>query len=144
MAARSSSGLALGWGEFALLSSLTCDYLVHLGVEHARDSDKSTRSMAATGAMVWLLFFCQPTNWRAGWPLQVQRSRGWKDCCSLHGYQLDLDDHADPGDRTCDLGVRQSTTVLEEIDREDQENDLLRSRSDSPIRSRSSRGRTGR
>ncbi len=60
---RSSLGVALGWGEFALISSLTCDYLVHLGVDHARDSDKSTRSMAATGAMVWLLFFCQRTNW---------------------------------------------------------------------------------
>ena len=60
---RDNLGPALGWGEFALLSSLSCDYLVHLGVEHARESDKSTRSMAATGAMVWMLLFCQQTNW---------------------------------------------------------------------------------
>ncbi len=59
---RDSMGIALGWGEFALLSSLTCDYLTHLGVDYASDSDKSTRSMAATGAMVWLLSFCQRTN----------------------------------------------------------------------------------
>ena len=52
----------------ALLSSLAGDYLVHLGVENARESDKLTRSMTVTGALVWLLFVCQQTNW-AAWPL---------------------------------------------------------------------------
>lgn len=62
-------GQALGWAEFALIAGLACDYLEHLGVDHARESGKSTRSMAATGAFIWLLLFCQRTNWWAGWPL---------------------------------------------------------------------------
>ena len=95
---RMNLGIALGWGEFALISSLTCDYLVHLGVDHARDSDKSTRSMAATGAMLWLLLFCQRTNWRAGWPLQGQHAPRPGRPPAVSRLSLDLDDHADPGD----------------------------------------------
>ena len=64
-----SIGHSLGWAEFALMAGLACDYLDHLGVENVRESGKSTRSMAATGAFVWLLFFFQHTNWFAGWPL---------------------------------------------------------------------------
>ena len=66
---RENVGQALGWAEFALLAGLSCEYLEHLGVEYARESGKSTRSMAATGAVVWLLLFCERTNWSAGWPL---------------------------------------------------------------------------
>jgi heme exporter protein D len=129
---RASVGTALGWGEFALLSSLTCDYLVHLGVEHARESDKSTRSMAATGAMVWLLFFCQATNWRAGWPLQIQPLRPLDGLLVYYGYKLIWTITLIQVTALVVSAVRQSTTVLDEIDREDQDNDLLRSRSDSP------------
>jgi heme exporter protein D len=128
---RDSLGTALGWGEFALISSLTCDYLVHLGVEHARESDKSTRSMAATGAMVWLLYFCQRTNWRAGWPLQVHQLRALDGFLVFYGYHLIWTITLIQVTALVVSAVRQSTTVLEEIDREDQENDLLRSRSDS-------------
>ena len=129
---RISLGTALGWGEFALLSSLTCDYLVHLGIDHARESDKSTRSMAATGAMVWLLFFCQATNWRAGWPLQVQQLRPLDGFLVYYGYKLIWTITLIQVTALVVSAVRQSTTVLEEIDRDDQENDLLRSRSDMP------------
>jgi hypothetical protein len=66
---RINVGQALGWAEFALVAGLSCEYLEHLGVEYARESGKSTRSMAATGAVVWLLLFCQRTSWSAGWPL---------------------------------------------------------------------------
>jgi heme exporter protein D len=127
---RDSLGTALGWGEFALLSSLTCDYLAHLGVEHARDSDKSTRSMAATGAMVWLLHFCQRTNWRAGWPLQFHPGRGLDGFLVYYGYNLIWTITLIQVTALVFSAVHQSTAVLEEIEREDQENDLLRSRSD--------------
>ena len=50
----------------ALLSSLAGDYLVHLGRRKRRESDKLTRSMTVTGALVWMLFVCQQTNWAAG------------------------------------------------------------------------------
>jgi hypothetical protein len=128
---RMSLGTALGWGEFALISSLTCDYLVHLGVDHARESDKSTRSMAATGAMVWLLFFCQRTNWRAGWPLQVQPLRALDGLLVYYGYTLIWTITLIQVTALVISAVRQSTTVIEEIDREDQESDLLRSPSES-------------
>ena len=72
---RGNVGQALGWAEFALMAGLSCDYLEHLGVEYARESGKSTRSMAATGAVVWLLLFCQRTDWSAGWPLVPHRIR---------------------------------------------------------------------
>lgn len=72
---RMNVGQALGWAEFALLAALSCEYLEHLGVEYARESGKSTRSMAATGAVVWLLLFCQRTNWSGGWPLIPHRIR---------------------------------------------------------------------
>ena len=46
LATSGTNGCAAVWespwdGAVALLSSLNCDYLAHLGVEHARDSDKS-------------------------------------------------------------------------------------------------------
>jgi hypothetical protein len=130
---REIMGAALGWGEFALISSLTCDYLVHLGVEHARDSDKSTRSMAATGAMVWLLLICQLTDWHAGWPLQMQRQmRGLEGMLLMHGFKLIWAITLIQVTALVISAVRQSTEVIAEMDREDQENDLLRSRSDSP------------
>jgi hypothetical protein len=127
---RDSLAQALGWGEFALLTSLTCDYLVHLGVEHARDSDKSTRSMAATGAMVWLLLFCQATNWAAGWPLQTRQLRGLEGLLLLHGVSLIWTITLIQVTALVISATRQSTYVLDELEREDQDHDLLRSRSD--------------
>lgn len=70
---RENIGEALGWAEFALIAGLSCEYLEHLGVDYARESGKSTRSMAATGAVVWLLLFCQLTDWSGGWPLMPHR-----------------------------------------------------------------------
>jgi hypothetical protein len=76
---RGNVGEALGWAEFALMAGLSCDYLEHLGVEYARESGKSTRSMAAFGAVLWLLLFCQRTNWSAGWPLAAHRIRSLEE-----------------------------------------------------------------
>jgi hypothetical protein len=130
---REIMGEALGWGEFALISSMTCDYLVHLGVDHARDSDKSTRSMAATGAMVWLLLICQLTDWHAGWPLQPHHQfRGLESMLLYHGFKLIWAITLIQVTALVISAVRQSTEVITEMDREDQETDLLRSRSDSP------------
>jgi len=67
---RMQLGTALGWAEFALLARLSGDLLGHLGVEEADESSRSTRSLAASGAMVWLLLFLETANLQAGWPLQ--------------------------------------------------------------------------
>jgi hypothetical protein len=66
---RDSLGQALGWGEFALIAGLAGDLMAHLGVEPAREASRSTRSLAATGAVVWMIQFCLRTSWARGWPL---------------------------------------------------------------------------
>jgi hypothetical protein len=121
---------ALGWSEVTLLSSLSCDYLAHLGLEHARESDKSIRSMAATGAMVWMLLFCQQTDWGAGWPLRPRRV-GLEGQLLRHGSVLIYTITLIQVTALVISAVRQSSRVLEEMDREDQDHDLLRSPSDS-------------
>jgi len=128
---RESAGIALGWGEFALLSSLSCDYLVHLGIDHASDSDKSTRSMTATGALVWMLLFTQQTEWGAGWPLKHRRPGGVEAELLIYGFTLIWTITLIQVTALVISAVSQSTHVLKEMDREDQEGDLLRSRSDS-------------
>ncbi len=67
---RHQFGNALGWAELALLASLSGDYLTHLGIDQAEESSKSTRSLAATGAIVWMLLFCEIADFNGGWPLQ--------------------------------------------------------------------------
>jgi hypothetical protein len=66
-------GQALGWAEFVLLASLSSDVLVHLGVEQAAETGRATRSLAATGAVLWMILFLLRTDWRRGWPLGVRR-----------------------------------------------------------------------
>jgi hypothetical protein len=85
---RGNVGQALGWAEFALMAGLSCDYLEHLGVEYARESGRSTRSMAAFGAILWLLLFCQRTNWSAGWPLAEHRIRSLEEYLLLQASNL--------------------------------------------------------
>ena len=66
-------GQALGWAEFALIAGLACDVMVHLGVPQAAETGRSTRSLAATGAGIWMLRFLIQTDWRQGWPLDFRR-----------------------------------------------------------------------
>src|SRR5262249_33383384 len=54
---RAPLGAALGWAEFALLASLAGDVIAHFGLEPAREASKSTRALAATGAVIWMLLF---------------------------------------------------------------------------------------
>lgn len=70
---RYSLGQALGWAEFALLASLASDLLVHLGVSQAAETGRSARSLAATGAVVWMVLFLLRTDWNLGWPLGIRR-----------------------------------------------------------------------
>jgi hypothetical protein len=123
-------GEALGWAEFALLSSLSCDYLVHLGVEQAREYDKSTRSMAVTGALIWMLFFCQQTDWGAGWPLRQARRGGLETLLLLQGTTLIWAITLIHVTALVIKATRQSTFVLAEMDRDADGHELLRSRSE--------------
>ncbi len=127
---RDHVGEALGWAEFALLSSLTSGYLVHLGVEQASDSDKSTRSLAATGAVIWLLLFCQCTNW-AAWPLQPRRIHMLEGFLLYHGFQLIWAVTVIQVTAMVVSAVQHSTWVIEEMNREDLADDLFRASNDS-------------
>jgi hypothetical protein len=120
---------AMSWGRMALLSSLAGDYLVHLGVENAQESDKLTRSMTVTGALVWMLFICQQTNW-AVWPLQFRGIRRLESELLLHGFNLIYTITLIQVTALVISAARQSTVVLTEMDKEDQEDDLLRPQSD--------------
>jgi hypothetical protein len=120
---------AMSWGRMALLSSLAGDYLVHLGVENARESDKLTRSMTVTGALVWMLFFCQQTNW-AVWPLQMRMRGNLESELLLHGFTLIYSITLIQVTALVISAARQTSVVLAEMDRQDQEDDLLRPQSD--------------
>ena len=121
---RDNLGAALGWAEFALMASLTGDYLVHLGLELAEESARSTRALAATGAVVWLLYFCESTDWEAGWPLRNRLLTipahllflGWNLIWTIALIQVTA---------LVIAAFRQTNKTVGEMEREDQENDLL-------------------
>jgi hypothetical protein len=121
---RSNLGHALGWAEFALMASLSGDYLVHLGLEQAEDSAKSTRSLAATGAVIWMLGFCEQTNWDRGWPLQ-QRNVGIQGHLLFLGWHLIWTITLIQVTALIIASVRQSVRILREMDHEDQSHELL-------------------
>src|SRR5262249_46404229 len=123
-------GEALGWAEFALLASLSCDFMTHLGVEQAAETGKATRSLAATGAAVWMLLFLQRTDWKKGWPLEVRR---------FHTIESLLLDLGSTMIWTITLiqvtalviaATKQATGVLAELHLEEQSLDVFRSPSD--------------
>ena len=118
-------GEALGWAEFALIASLACDVLNHLGVPRANETGRATRSLAGTGAVLWMLLFFQRTNWNA-WPLEEMRIRsielyliylGWNMIWTIVLIQVTAMSIA---------ATRQCSAVLAEMDRQDQDHDLLR------------------
>lgn len=116
---RSNFGQALGWAEFALLASLSGDYLVHLGLNQADDSAKSTRSLAATGAVVWMLHFCEATNWDAGWPLRP-RNLGLQGWLLFLGSELIWTITLVQVTTLVVAALRQTNRTLAEIEREEE------------------------
>jgi hypothetical protein len=113
------------------MASLAGDVLGHLGVEPAREASKSTRALAATGAVVWMLLFCQRTDWNRGWPLQGPR-RG-----SIEAMLLDLGSTMIWTITLIQVtaltiaATRETSRTLSEMDLEDRQDDLFRSPSES-------------
>ena len=129
---RSCLGHALGWSEFALVASLAGDVMAHLGVEQAREASKSTRSLASTGAVVWMILFCHCTAWKLGWPLQGPRNRPLLETMLLSLASTMIG--------TITLiqvtalsfaATRETSRALNEMDTEDRREDLFRSPSES-------------
>lgn len=127
---RENLGEALGWSEFTLLATLSCDYLDHLGIEQARDSGTSTRAMAATGAVLWMVIFCLRTDWATPWPLQHRPGRpSIEEILLTQGSMLIWAITLMQVTALTISSARQSGYVLSELDREEEVNDPLRSRS---------------
>jgi hypothetical protein len=123
---RHNLGQALGWAEFALIASLACDVMRHLGVGPAAETGRATRSLAATGAAVFMLYFCQMTAWHRGWPLE------WRRFNTLESLLLDLGSTMIWTITLIQVTAltiattRQCSEVIAEIDRETLLNDPLR------------------
>src|SRR5262249_30292167 len=101
-----------------------------LGVEQAAESAKSARSMAVTGAVVWMIVFWERTNWAQGWPLQPHRAlRALETVLLIHGWNLIWTITLIQVTALVISSARQSSLVLQEMDREDEAEDPLRSRS---------------
>jgi len=128
---RENLGQALGWAEFALLASLSGDYLVHLGLEQADESARSTRSLAATGAVVWMLQFCELTNWERGWPLQP-RQAGFQGWILFLASQLIWAITLIQVTALVIASVRHSSRTLNEMRREEQDREVMTWPSHSP------------
>ncbi len=129
---RANLGEALGWAEFAILASLSCDYLEHLGIAEASDSGKSTRAMAATGAVLWMVWFCIMTDWSSHGPLQQRPIRSIEELLlGKSSYLIFMITLMQVTALTISA-ARQSGYLLDEMEREDEASDPLRTRSGSP------------
>jgi hypothetical protein len=131
---RSNLGEALGWAEFALMASLAGDVMAHLGVEQAREASKSTRSLAATGAVVWMILFCHCTAWKRGWPLQGPRNDRSLETMLLYlGSTMIWTITLIQVTALSIAATRETSHVLSEMAREDRSEDLFRSPSESYV-----------
>lgn len=127
---RMGIGQALSWPEFALIASLSCDLLAHLGVDQARDAGKATRSLAATGAVVWFLFFVEQTVWRLGWPLQRRGIDSLEALLLYFGFTMIWIIILIQVTALTMAASRQAAGIVREMDAEDATHDLLKPPSD--------------
>jgi len=123
-------GHALGWAELALVAGLASEVLVHLGIQQAVETGRTTRTLAASGTTVWMLHFFIRTDWQAGWPLLVRP--GLRDeafllyVASILIWTVVLLQVT----ALTIAATRQSTLVLREMEKEERANDPLRSASE--------------
>jgi hypothetical protein len=129
---RENIGRALGWAEFALMASLSCEVLVHLGLPQAAETGKATRSLAGTGAIVWMLFFCEVTNWHV-WPLALGRF-SLPSLLLMLGSTMIFTITLIQVTALTIATTRQCSALLAEMDQEDVDNDPLKSASEKDSR----------
>lgn len=128
---RNQLGQALGWAEFTLIAGLACDLLAHLGIEHAPEAGKATRSLAATGAVVWMIQFTERTAWNLGWPLQDQGIRSVETVLLYMGTHMIWTITLIQVTALTITTTRQTSRVLAEMEREDRQDDLFLSSTES-------------
>jgi len=124
---REQLGQALGWAEFTLIASLACDFMAHLGVDQAPEAGKATRSLAATGAVIWMILFFERTAWNQGWPLIGQQIHNLEGLLLYMGSSMIWTITLIQVTALTIAATRQATRVLVEMEREDQQLDQFRS-----------------
>lgn len=122
-----SIGQALGWAQFALIASLACDLMAHLGVEQAPEAGKSTRSLAATGAAIWFFYFLEKTQW-TDWPLHP---RPVNSILLYLGFTMIWAIALIQVTALSVAATSQASRVVAEIDQEARDNDQFRPPSDN-------------
>jgi hypothetical protein len=126
---RYSLGSALGWAEFALIAGLSCEVMVHLGVEAAAETGMATRALVATGAVIWMADFCLQTDWRS-WPLEFRGVRSPEAVLLRMGTSMIWTVALIQVTALSFAATRQCGEVLADMDREEKANDPLRSASE--------------
>ncbi len=130
---REQLGQALGWAEFTLMASLACDFMAHLGVDQAPEAGKATRSLSATGAVIWMILFFERTAWNQGWPLVGQPIHTLEGLLLYMGSSMIWTITLIQVTALTIAAARQATRVLAEMDREDQQLDQFNSLPDTDV-----------
>jgi hypothetical protein len=122
---RSMAGEAIGWAEFALTASLACDVLIHLGVPRADETSRATRSLAGTGAVLWMLYVFQSTDWQV-WPIEHIPIRRLETLLLMFGWNMVWMIALIQVSALTIAATRQCTQVIAEMDAQDAHHDLLK------------------
>lgn len=126
---RSQLGQALGWAEFTLMARLACDLLAHLGIDQAPEAGKATRSLAATGAVVWFICFLRRTRFDT-WPLVDQGINSAETLLLTMGVHMIWSITLIQVTALTIAATRQTSRALREMEREHQDQGMLRSASE--------------
>lgn len=126
--ARLHVGMAIGWAELLLIASLAADVSIRLGRARVIEAVRAARSCALFGAMLWAIWFVTQTRWDH-WPL-VARKLNLEGVLLMLAAVLVLALTSFQVTILCILASRQCGRVIRDLNREDQDHDLLRSRSE--------------
>lgn len=127
---REGLGHALGWAELAMAAGLASEVLIHLGIQQAVETGRTTRTLAASGATVWMLHFFIRTDWQAGWPLLLRPGVREEAILLYVASSLIWTVVLLQVTALTMAATRKCTLVLREMEQEDRANDPFRSASE--------------
>jgi hypothetical protein len=130
---RHELGAALGWAELALMASLAADVAVHLGREEAAEAGVMARSIITIGAFLFFLAFWAMTDWPRGWPLALRPIRNLNVLLAVLGWHLLFIIALFQVTTLSIAACRLCGQTLAQMDRDEQQTDLLRSRSEEEL-----------
>jgi hypothetical protein len=126
---REQIGRGLGWLELLLTAAMAADLSLHLGKADAPEAGRSARSFAMIGFALWLFHVLVLTDWMS-WPLRRHPMRGRDGLLFFLGNLFLLTVTSFQVTVLSILAARQCKRFVQELDRHEWDNDLLRSRSE--------------